>query len=242
MDHVFWAKRTTVGDMATITLTSPDGHAFSAYRADPKTSRPKGGIVVVQEIFGVNEHIRAVCDLYASKGYIAVAPAVMDRAKKGYETGYRPEDIQAGIAVVMKLSPANTLMDIATAAEAARPAYRGAKVGIVGYCFGGTMASAAACNLGNVFAGAVSYYGGNTGDQLEMTPKMPLMCHYGKKDIYIPNKVVKKIRSAWPTAIVHSYPANHGFNCDMRADFHQASARKAAKRSLDFFALTLSQK
>jgi carboxymethylenebutenolidase len=226
----------------TITLTSPDGHAFSAYRADPKASRSKGGIVVVQEIFGVNDHIRQVCDFYASKGYTAIAPAVYDRAQKNYETAYAADDIAKGAAVAGKLNPMNTLMDIKTAATAARPLYRGGSVGIVGYCFGGSMAAAASIQLGDTFASAVSYYGGAVGDMIGEQPKIPLLCHFGKKDTYIPNKIVKKIRAAWTTAIVHSYPAEHGFNCDHRSSYHQASARKAAKRSLDFFALTLSQK
>jgi carboxymethylenebutenolidase len=225
----------------TITLISPDSHSFSAYRADPK-SRSKGGIVVVQEIFGVNEHMRSVCDFYASKGYTAIAPAVYDRVQRGYDANYSPEEIPKGAAIAGKLSPAQTLMDIKTAADAALPEYRGANVGIVGYCFGGTMAAAAAIHHADTFTSAVAYYGGGIGDLLGEQPKIPLLCHFGKKDAYIPNKIVKKIRSAWTTAIVHAYPADHGFNRDGSATYHQAAARKAAKRSLDFFALTLSQK
>jgi carboxymethylenebutenolidase len=225
----------------TITLTSPDGHTFSAYRADPK-SRSKGGIVVVQEIFGVSAHIRSMVDFYASKGYTAIAPAVYDRVQRGYDANYSPEEVPKGAAVASKLNALNTLTDIKTAADAARPEYRGAKVGVVGYCFGGSMAAASSIHLADTFAAAVAYYGGNIGDQLGDLPKIPLLCHFGKKDAYIPNKTVKKIRAAWSTPIIHSYPADHGFNREGSDTFHQASARKAAKRSLDFFALTLSQK
>jgi carboxymethylenebutenolidase len=230
-----------MGMGTTIKLTSPDSHSFSAYRADPK-SRSKGGIVVVQEIFGVSAHIQSVCDFYASKGYTAIAPAVYDRVERGYAVDFSQDAIAKGAAIAGKLSPAQTLMDMKTAADAARPEYRGANVGVVGYCFGGTMAAAAAINLADTFTSAVAYYGGGIGDLLGDQPKIPLLCHFGKKDPYIPNKIVKKIRGVWTTAIVHAYPADHGFNRDGSPTYHQAAARKAAKRSLDFFALTLSQK
>ena len=224
-----------------IKLTAADGHTFDAYRADPPRAS-KGGVVIIQEIFGVNAHMRSVCDLYASKGYTAIAPAVYDRAQRGYEAEVSPESMAKGRELAGMLNPQNTLADIAAAAEAVRPAQRGAKVAIVGYCFGGTMAAAAAVHLSNVFASAVSYYGGGVGDLLDMQPKIPLLCHFAKKDAYIPLKVVKKVRAAWTTAIVHAYPADHGFNRDGGTSYHQASARKAAKRSLDFLALTLSQR
>ena len=225
----------------TIKLTAADGHTFDAYRADPPRTS-KGGIVVVQEIFGVNAHMRSVCDFYASKGYTAIAPAVFDRAQKNFEAEVSPDSIAKGSAMARSLDSANTLADIRAAADAVRGPQRGAKVGIVGYCFGGSMAAAASIHLSDVFASAVAYYGGNIGDMLTMPPKIPLLCHFGKKDEYIPLKTIKKIRAAWTTAIVHAYPAEHGFNRDSSSNYHQASARKAQKRSLDFFALTLRQR
>jgi carboxymethylenebutenolidase len=225
----------------TIKLTAADGHTFDAYRADPPRTS-KGGIVVIQEIFGVNAHMRSVCDFYASKGYTAIAPAVFDRVQKKFDVEVSADSIAKGRTIAMSLDPTNTLADIRAAAEAVRGPQRGSKVGIVGYCFGGTMAAAAAIHLSDVFASSVAYYGGGVADMLTMQPKIPLLCHFGKKDEYIPTKVIKKIRSAWTTAIVHAYPAEHGFNRDGSSNYHQASARKAAKRSLDFFALTLSQR
>ena len=226
----------------TIKLTAADGHTFDAYRADPPRTS-KGGIVVVLEIFGVNAHMRSVCDFYANKGYTAIAPAVFDRAQKKFDVEVSPDSIAKGRDLAMSLDSANTLADIRAAADAVRGPQRGAKVGIVGYCFGGTMAAAASIHLSDVFASAVAYYGGGVGDMLGgAQPKIPLLCHFGKKDEYIPLKTIKKIRAAWTTAIVHAYPAEHGFNRDGSSNYHQASARKAQKRSLDFFALTLSQR
>jgi carboxymethylenebutenolidase len=225
----------------TIKLTAADGHTFDAYRADPPRAS-KGGIVVVQEIFGVNAHMRSVCDFYASKGYTAIAPALYDRVQRKYEATVTPAEIAAGAALAGKLDPQNTLADIRAAADVVRPVQRGAKVGIVGYCFGGSMAAAASIHLSDVFASAVAYYGGQIAGLLDQQPKIPLLCHFGKKDEYIPLKTIKKIRAAWTTAIVHAYPAEHGFNRDGSSNYHQASARKAQKRSLDFFALTLSQR
>ena len=225
----------------TIKLTSADGHTFDAYRADPPRT-PKGAIVVIQEIFGVNPHMKSVCDFYATKGYTAIAPAVYDRKQKGYSASVSPDAIAKGASIAMSLNPMETLADIRAAADAVRGPQRGSKVGIVGYCFGGSMTAAASIHLADVFAGAVAYYGGNIGDMLADQPKIPLLCHFGKKDEYIPLKTIKKIRAAWTTAIVHAYPAEHGFNRDGSSNYHQASARKAQKRSLDFFALTLTQR
>jgi carboxymethylenebutenolidase len=225
----------------TITLTTADGRTLSAYRADPKTA-PKGGLVVVQEIFGVNAHMQSVCDFYASKGYTAVAPAIFDQVQKGYTADYGPAELQVGIGIAGKLDQAKIMADITAAAEVARGDKKGARVAIVGFCLGGSVAATAAVHLGNVFTAAVSYYGGGVTAMTADQPKIPLLCHFGKKDKYIANKDVKKLRSAWTTAIIHQYPADHGFNRDGSETYHQASARKAAKRSLDFLSLTVSQR
>ena len=219
----------------TITLSSADGHAFSAYRADP-AGTPKGAMVVIQEIFGVNNHIREVCDWYAANGYTAIAPAVFDRVERGFERCYTPETIAEGIGIVGKLNPANTMADIAAAAAAVKSA---GKVGVVGYCFGGTMAAAASINLAGTIDAAVSYYGGGTVNLTDRSPKTPIMFHYGELDMHIPMDQVATIREKWPMAIVYTYDADHGFNCDHRASFNDAAAKLAQARTLSFFSITL---
>ncbi len=220
----------------TITLSSADGHAFSAYRATPPGANPTAGIVVVQEIFGVNGHIREVCDWYAAHGYLALAPAMYDRVERGYERGYTPETIAEGAGIAGKLNPTNSLADIAAAGAAVRSA---GKVAVVGYCFGGSMAAASAINLPDVFDAAVSYYGGGTVAMADQAPKMPLMCHYGDMDAYIPLDQVDTIRAKWPMALVHSYHADHGFNCDHRESYDDRAAKLAQARTLSFLSITL---
>lgn len=222
---------------STMTLSSADGHSFSAYRADPPGRHARAGVVVVQEIFGVNAHIREVCDWYADHGYWAIAPALFDRVDRGFERGYTPDTIAEGVGVVGKLNPANTLADIAAAATAVRPA---GKVGVVGYCFGGTMAAAASINLAGTVDAAVSYYGGGTVGMTDQQPKTPLMCHYGDLDAYIPGDQVATIRQKWPMAIVHQYDADHGFNCDHRESYNAGAAKLAQARTLSFFSITLA--
>lgn len=219
----------------TLTLSSSDGHAFSAYRADP-SGTPRGGIVVVQEIFGVNYHIREVCDWYAAHGYTAIAPAVFDRAERDFERDYGPEAMGEGIAMVGKLKPANTLADITAAAAAVSSS---GKVAIVGYCYGGTMAAAASINLAGTISAAISYYGGGTVNMVDQAPQTPLLCHYGERDTHIPMDQVTTIAAKWPMAIVHTYAADHGFNRHNSATYDDAAAKLAQDRSLAFLALTI---
>ena len=215
----------------TIKLATGDGVTIDAYRAAP-AGKPKGGIVVLQEIFGVNAHIRRVADGFAAEGYLAIAPALFDRAKPGVELDYVPADIQAGVGYVGQIEPAKTMLDVAAAIEAAS---EGGKVGIVGYCWGGSLAYLAACDLDGLTA-AVGYYGGNIAKSLDHRPKVPLILHFGEKDAHIPMSDVDKIRAALPDVPVYTYDADHGFNCDARGSYDKPSAAQALERTLAFFA------
>ena len=216
----------------TITITSADGFELSAYRSEPEGAT-RGGVVVIQEIFGVNIHIREVADRYAAAGYLAIAPAVFDRAERGVDLGYTDADIQTGFGFAFgKVDFGNVLADAAAAGQVAAEA---GKVGIVGYCFGGLVTAASAINSGSVFSAASSYYGGNTISLIGQKPAIPMICHYGEKDHFIPLTDVDKIKAAWSGSVVHTYPSDHGFNCDQRASFHAQSAAVAQARTFRFF-------
>jgi carboxymethylenebutenolidase len=215
----------------TIKLTAADGVTIDAYRADPP-GKPKGGLVVLQEIFGVNAHIRRVADGFAAKGYLVIAPALFDRTKPGVELGYTPEDIPAGVALVGEVGHDKTMLDVAAAVKAAS---EGGKVGVVGYCWGGSLAYAAACSIDGV-AAAVGYYGGNIAKSLASKPRVPLMLHFGEKDAHIPMSDVAAIKAALPQVPIYTYDADHGFNCDARGSYDKPSAAEALDRTLAFFA------
>jgi carboxymethylenebutenolidase len=210
----------------TVELKAVDGHRLAAFRAEP-AGRPRGGLVVVQEIFGVNSHIRAVAAEYAAHGYLAVAPALFDRAEPGADVPYA--DVAAGRALRDRIRPEQTLLDLKAAIDAAAGA---GKVGLVGYCWGGTMAYAAACHL--PLAAAIVYYGGGLPKLLDRTPKCPVMFHFGERDAHIPLSDVEQVKRAYPLGHYYLYPAEHGFNCTERASYEPASARLALERSLDF--------
>lgn len=213
-------------------LRAIDGFAFGLYEAMPK-QRPRGGIVVIQEIFGVNAHIRNVCDGYAAAGYAAIAPQIFDRAERNVELGYEQQDMGRGIELARgKLKMDQTLQDVQAAVDDAR---RFGKVGVVGYCFGGLLAWLGACDLTGVDA-AVAYYGGGVASQLDRRPRCPVVMHFGDKDAHIPLTDVDKVRKAHPEVTVHVYDADHGFNCDHRASYDAAAAKLALSRSLEFFA------
>lgn len=220
----------------TITLIASDGHELSAYLAIPDQP-PRAGVVVIQEVFGVNGHIRSVTDGYARAGYLAVAPALFDRAEQGLELGYTSEDVQRGLAIARgTLQMPQTLTDVGAAITALRE--RGVqKVGCVGYCWGGLVASVAAIELAGVLDAAVGYYGGGTPLLAGRTPVVPLMEHYGGADHAIALDDVEKLRSAWPDVAIHVYEdAEHGFNCDQRSAFNPRAAELALARTLSFFA------
>jgi carboxymethylenebutenolidase len=208
-------------------LLAADGHRLSAYLAEPK-EKPLGGIVVIQEIFGVTSHIRAVADQYARAGYLAIAPALFDRLERNVDVPYA--DIPKAFGYMQAASIDNALLDITAAVE--RVAVAG-KTGIVGFCWGGLLTFIAAARL-KVDA-AVAYYGGGINQHLGETPKVPIMFHFGDKDTHIPSSAVDQIKAAFPQGIYHIYPADHGFNCTDRASFEAKSAALAFERSIEFF-------
>jgi carboxymethylenebutenolidase len=222
-----------------IQLTAQDGFTLGAYQANPGGAA-RGAIVVIQEIFGVNSHIRAVADGYAAEGYIAVAPQIFDRAERDVELGYDEADLARGVELAFqKLDPALTLKDLQAAVDAAASAAAesgaAGKVGVVGYCFGGLLSWRAACRLNDV-AAAVAYYGGGIARETEQQPRCPVMMHFGEKDAHIPLEDVARIEAAQPGVQVYIYPADHGFNCDQRPSFDADSATLARQRTLEFFA------
>jgi len=215
----------------TLTLTAEDGHKLSAYRANP-SGTPRGGLVVVQEIFGVNQHIRKVADGFAADGYVAVAPALFDRVERNYETGYGPQDIERGRATRGKLTTDQAMLDVKATVKELQKA--GLKVGVVGYCFGGTIAWLSATRVEGVSA-AVGYYGGGVADAAEEKPKCPAMLHFGETDASIPMDAVEKVKKAQPNVAIYTYPAGHGFVCDERGSYHAESDKIARGRTIEFF-------
>lgn len=219
-----------------IELASADGFKFPAYVAQPG-GKAKGGLVVLQEIFGVNSHIRSVADGYAADGYFVVAPATFHRVKPGVELGYAEADMKAGMelkAAVEALPAPGVMPDIQAAINHAAQA---GKVGIVGYCWGGLLTWRSASALQGLSAAAPYYGGGMTvGAELERRPTVPVMVHFGAQDHWIPLDTVEAFKKAQPSVTVHVYDANHGFNCDQRGSYNEAAAKLARERSLAFFA------
>jgi carboxymethylenebutenolidase len=210
-------------------LTAADGHRLQAYEAVPGGTA-RGGVVVVQEIFGVNDHIRRVADEYAADGYRVIAPALFDRVQRGIELGYTDADIAEGRRIRGQLTFEQALADV----NAAREALGGGNLGIVGYCWGGTVTWLAAARLPG-FAAAASYYGGGIGQFAAEHPRCPTQCHFGEKDHAIPLTEVAAVRDANPAVEVYTYPAGHGFNCDARGSYDAAAAKLARDRTLAFF-------
>jgi len=212
-----------------ITLTASDGHELAAYRADP-AGTPRGALVIVQEIFGVNSHIRGVADGYAADGYVAVAPALFDRIERGLEFGYDPDSIARGRELKGRTSWDDAVNDIA----AAIAALSGMKIGVIGYCWGGSLAWLAATRLAGI-AASVGYYGGQINDFRNETPNCPVMLHFGTEDASIPMDAVEAVRAAQPDIPIHIYEgAGHGFNCDQRGSYHAEAAATARERTLAF--------
>lgn len=217
-----------------VQLTATDGFVFPAYVARP-VGQPKAGLVVLQEIFGVNSHIRTVADGYAADGYLVVAPATFHRVKAGVELGYTPEDVSAGVAfkaAVEGLAAPGVMPDIAAAIAFAAQA---GKVGVLGYCWGGLLTWRAAALLSGISA-AVPYYGGGMTQPAEVarTPLCPVRAHFGERDHAIPVEGVRAFAAAQPAVQVAMYPAQHGFNCDQRGAFDATAAAQARARTLEF--------
>jgi carboxymethylenebutenolidase len=214
-----------------IQLTAADGHKFSAYRAEP-AGKPKGAIIVVMEIFGVNSHIKKVTDEYAADGYLAIAPAMFDRVQPGLDIGYTPADIEIGRGIMQKMKLDDAMKDVAAAMQNVASA---GKIGIVGYCWGGTVAWKAASTLVGI-ACSVPYYGGGVPGLIGEQPKCPVMFQWGETDQSIPLDKAKEVAAAHKNLIHHFYPAGHGFNCDQRGSFNAESSKLARTRTLEFFA------
>jgi carboxymethylenebutenolidase len=221
-----------------IELQSADGTWVPAYEARP-AGTSKGAVVVIQEIFGVNSHIRNVADGYAAEGYLAVAPATFHRAKPGVELGYTEADMGEGFGyktAVEALPAPGVMPDIQAAIDHAAQA-SGGKVGIVGFCWGGLLTWRAACTLTGLSA-AAPYYGGGVTTEAEIArqPKVPVLAHFADEDTWISLDSVEAFKKAQPEVEVHTYAAHHGFNCDQRGSWDAPSAQLARERTLAFFA------
>ena len=226
--------KSAVGEFTT--LMARDGHEFNAWLAAPR-GPPRGAVVVAQEIFGVNRHIRAVADGFAAAGYVTIAPCLFDRIRRGIELGYSEQETQEGRGYRLQIPQEKALVDLTSSINVVKHA---GHVAVVGYCWGGTLAWLAACEL--PVTCAVSYYGGQIKDHLAKPPRRPVLYHFGEKDPYIPPADVEKIRAADPHGEFHMYPADHGFNCDERASYHAASAALAHERTLEFLARKFAAK
>ena len=209
-----------------IRLEAADGHSLSAWLAEPE-GPPKAGLIILQEVFGVNSHIRAVADGYAREGFKAIAPALFDRIQRGFEVGYDADSLQRGLALARSLSRDTVLADIAAALQALGLP----RVGVVGYCMGGALAWTTAVT--QPVQAAVVYYG-RPEMMLDQEPGCPVLGHFGTRDASIPVDRVKEFASRHPKATFHLYEAGHGFNCDQRASYDPPSARLALERTLAF--------
>jgi carboxymethylenebutenolidase len=211
------------------TIMARDGHEFQAWLAAPP-ARPRGAVLVIQEIFGINSHIRQLTDGFAAEGYTAIAPSLFDRVRRGIELGYTPADMQEGAGYLKQLTPETTLRDLAAAAAVVRNSGRTASVG---YCFGGSMSYVAACQL--PIACAVVYYG-RVANYLDQKPRCPVLYHFGTEDKSIPLADVERVRAAArPDSPLYLYEgAGHGFNCDQRPSYNPQAAALARTRTLDF--------
>lgn len=211
-----------------ITLTASDGFQLGAYRADPQGT-PKGGLVVIQEIFGVNSHIRNVCDRFAAQGYASVAPALFDRYQPNFESGYSPAEIEYARGYIQKADMGKMLADTQAAIDSLQSV---GKVGIVGYCLGGSIAFLAACRLKGL-ACAIGYYGGMIARNADEKPKVPTMLHFGETDHSIPMSDVEIVKQKRPDVETFVYQAGHGFSCDERGSYHEPSHKQALERTLN---------
>lgn len=210
-----------------ITLTAADGHTLSGYEATAEGA--KVGVVVLQEIFGVNPHIRDVADRFAAAGYQAVAPALFDRIERGFESGYSAEEVDAARPFLAKFDWDAALADVDAAK--AHLASKGLQVAVVGFCLGGSLAFLSATRLDGL-AAAVGYYGGYIAKVADEAPRCPVLLHYGDSDHTIPMGDVEAVKAARPDVEIHVYHAGHGFNCDARGSFDKESADLAWARTL----------
>jgi carboxymethylenebutenolidase len=210
-------------------LTAADNHSLGAYRADP-AGTPKGAMVVVQEIFGVNSHIRNVCDRLAAEGYMAVAPALFDRFVRDFQSGYSPDEVAHARSYLAKIEWPKILLDIQAALDEVKSA---GPLGVIGFCLGGSAAFLSATRLNGLKA-AVAFYGGQIVKFADEKPKCPVQMHFGETDASIPMSDVAIVKEKRPDCEIYTYPAGHGFYCDERASFHNPSATLAWERTIAF--------
>ena len=217
--------------MPMLELTAADGHSFAAYSAGPADA--KRALVVVQEIFGVNRHMRRVCDDFAAQGYAVIAPALFDRTERGVELGYDGPDVARGRDLRGTIDAGKTVLDV-LAAAAALP--KAARRGIVGYCWGGTVAWHGATRT-SAFEAACGWYGGGIVAAKDEATRCPVQLHFGETDASIPMADVEAIRAAQPGVEIFVYQgAGHGFGCEERGSYVAADAARAQERTLAFFA------
>jgi carboxymethylenebutenolidase len=222
----------------TISLTASDGAVFDAVTSG-EPSNAKGCVIILQEIFGINPHIRSLPARYAAAGYFAIAPALFDRAERGVELEYNADGKARGMALKNAVD-ANSLTDIAaTIAYAASQLPAGTPIGIVGFCWGGSLAWRSAVELDGITA-AVSYYGGELPARKDAHARIPVLAHFGERDAGIPldgvNEFIAAQSNADPAVTTYLYDADHGFNCDVRAQFDADAAAAAHDRTLAFLA------
>lgn len=214
-----------------LSLTATDGHSLGAYRADP-TGAPKGALVVVQEIFGVNSHIRNVCDRLAAHGYVAIAPALFDRIERDFESGYSADEVAHARTFIGKIDWNTMLLDIQAGMDNVKSI---GPVGVIGFCLGGSVAFLAATRLDGLSASA-AFYGGAIVKFADEKPKCPVQMHFGEQDTGIPMSDVEIIKQKRPDTEIYTYPAGHGFCCDERASYSEESAKLAWQRTYEFLA------
>jgi carboxymethylenebutenolidase len=213
-----------------VKLKASDGHDLDAYVVEPEGSA-HAGLVVVQEIFGVNQHIRSVTDRFAQAGFFSVAPALFDRVERNVDIGYDPESAKKGMSLAQKLSIDDAVKDVDAALQYASKE-TGKPAGVVGFCYGGTLAWLSATRLNP--AAVVGYYGGHIASFGQENPRMPVMLHFGKLDAHIPQTDIAKVHAAHPEVEIYWYDAGHGFNCDMRGSYNEKAAKEAMARTLEF--------
>ena len=215
-------------------LTAKDNHKFLAYLSQPK-DKPKAGIVILQEIFGVNKHIREVVDLYAKNGFLVIAPSLFDRIEKNVELSYNESAVSKG-RKLKDLCDENALKDIEAAISLVSSA---GKVGVIGYCWGGSLSWKAACEKLNLSA-SVCYYGGDIPSLKNNQPNCNVPTHFGELDQGIPIDKVKVFKESKPDVLTYTYPADHGFNCDHRSQYNKTCANIAFERTLKFLEQNLN--
>jgi carboxymethylenebutenolidase len=216
-----------------ISLAAADGHRFDAYKAGPDDVA--AGLVVIQEIFGVNSHIRDVCDRFAAQGFSVIAPALFDRVEKNVQLGYTEDGLQAGLALRAKVTEAEAMADLAAAAAA----LGGQRTGIIGYCWGGTLVWQAASRT-RLFKAGVGWYGGGIPAAKDLVPTCPVQLHFGALDHAIPLDDVEAVKTAHPEVEVFIYHgAGHGFGCDQRGSYDARAYAQAQERSLAFLRTNL---